>query len=436
MSDIAVSVIIPVYNRIDYCKTALDTLKSQSLANIEFVIIDDGSTDGTFEYLNQRVGTDKRFKIYKLNQNSGPSAARNFALTKASGEYIGFFDIDDNITPDYFQGLYKHAVDNDAEIVFGTYNNLLHKKTGLISKLDDKIESLYNGALWDKLFKKDLILQNDISFPNGLYCADNIFVFLAFYYAKSVYVCNDVVYSYTLNSDSISIDSGKSEKRKQDILKILNLIADFISAHGFNAQAREQTYYFLNRTFNSYNQDRKFTKLRDSILLKIRQKGIYYNKQSRVRIKKNMMIWLKIKRHLGLISRQKFDDQVCRLSLKKSGLFDKKWYLKMYPDVAAAHVNPIKHYLKHGWREGRNPSPKFDTNAYLMDNPDVVCAGVCPLLHYIKFGYNEGRFIRSVQGAVCPTHKNKLKYILTYPIRVHDEYHRLKDEIRNLKKVK
>ncbi|HKP27468.1 MAG TPA: FkbM family methyltransferase [Dongiaceae bacterium] len=77
--------------------------------------------------------------------------------------------------------------------------------------------------------------------------------------------------------------------------------------------------------------------------------------------------------------------------LAGSGLFDKKWYRSKYPDAAAAGVDPIEHYWKHGAAKGYDPSPAFDTLWYLETNRDVAQVGVNPLYHYIKFGRREGR---------------------------------------------
>ena len=122
--------------------------------------------------------------------------------------------------------------------------------------------------------------------------------------------------------------------------------------------------------------------------------------------------------------------------IKSSGLFDVKWYLMRYPDVAAAGADAISHYLKFGWRESRNPSPKFNNNAYLTDNPDVAAAGVCPLVHYIMNGRYEGRHIRAIGGNVTipsepnPSFGQRIMHILRYPIRVRDEYEQLRRELR------
>src|SRR4051794_28021212 len=74
-----------------------------------------------------------------------------------------------------------------------------------------------------------------------------------------------------------------------------------------------------------------------------------------------------------------------------TSLFDRDWYLRTYPDVAAAGVDALIHYLENGWEEGRDPGPEFATTAYLQANPDVARSGVNPLVHYIEFGHAEGR---------------------------------------------
>jgi hypothetical protein len=77
--------------------------------------------------------------------------------------------------------------------------------------------------------------------------------------------------------------------------------------------------------------------------------------------------------------------------IEDSSLFDPEWYLRTYPDVAEARVNPLHHYMSVGWHEGRDPGPEFSTSAYLKANRDVAQAGVNPLLHFVEFGHQEGR---------------------------------------------
>lgn len=77
--------------------------------------------------------------------------------------------------------------------------------------------------------------------------------------------------------------------------------------------------------------------------------------------------------------------------IRKSSLFDAKWYLDTYEDVAKAGINPVNHYAFFGWKEGRNPSPYFNTNAYLEKYKDVAAAKKNPLIHYEMYGRAEGR---------------------------------------------
>jgi len=77
--------------------------------------------------------------------------------------------------------------------------------------------------------------------------------------------------------------------------------------------------------------------------------------------------------------------------VKRSKLFDPVYYLKTYPDVRIADVDPLKHFIKVGWKEGRNPSSTFNTSQYLEKYTDVREAGINPLVHFILYGKNEGR---------------------------------------------
>lgn len=156
-------------------------------------------------------------------------------------------------------------------------------------------------------------------------------------------------------------------------------------------------------------------------------------------------IFYKVLRIFHIISKQQFKKRTAGYDTKRkislishSVLFDKKWYLEQNPDVKSKKQDAAKHYYKHGWKEGRNPSPYFDGNAYLRHNPDVAATGKNPLVHYLLDGEKEGReYTPCVKGAIPPASLktsilSKIKYILLYPIKVKDEYDRLLAEIRAL----
>ena len=112
---------------------------------------------------------------------------------------------------------------------------------------------------------------------------------------------------------------------------------------------------------------------------------------------------LKLARFFHIINKQEYNEKRQIEIVRKSPLFDAKWYLEQNPDVREKGIDAAKHYVKFGWKEGRNPSKKFNTSAYLILNEDVKIEGMNPLLHYIKFGLNEGR------DTILPTNKTVIK---------------------------
>ncbi len=77
--------------------------------------------------------------------------------------------------------------------------------------------------------------------------------------------------------------------------------------------------------------------------------------------------------------------------LDASGVFDREWYLRLYPDVAESGMDAVRHYVLHGVTEGRDPCDGFSTRFYLENNPDVAASGVNPFRHYLEYGLKEGR---------------------------------------------
>jgi hypothetical protein len=139
------------------------------------------------------------------------------------------------------------------------------------------------------------------------------------------------------------------------------------------------------------------------------------------------ILLVKLGRALGIIPRRKYNEKLLYARLLSSGLMDRKYYLANNPDVRRAGANPVRHYVKYGWSEGRNPSSQFSTRAYLADYPDVAAANICPLAHYIEYGRAEGRIVRPVVGNAKSYRRGiSLHDILTYPVRVRSEYEYIK----------
>ncbi len=91
---------------------------------------------------------------------------------------------------------------------------------------------------------------------------------------------------------------------------------------------------------------------------------------------------LKIARFFHLINKKNYNEKRQIEIVKNSPLFDAKWYLAQNPDVKAKKIGAAKHYVKYGWKEGRNPSPDFDNNQYLEQYEELWSKGICPLFHF------------------------------------------------------
>lgn len=113
---IALSVIVPVYNKKIYLENLFQCICNQTFSEFECIVIDDGSTDGSSEMCDEIAKYDDRFQIYHI-PNSGVSHARNMGLKMARGEFITFIDADDRVGPEYLEGLYFEIVENKSDMV-------------------------------------------------------------------------------------------------------------------------------------------------------------------------------------------------------------------------------------------------------------------------------------------------------------------------------
>ncbi|MDQ0256577.1 glycosyltransferase involved in cell wall biosynthesis [Evansella vedderi] len=179
---IKVSVIIPVYNAEQYIAECIESLLSQTLKECEFIFINDGSTDKSREIIKAFKLHDERIKL--INQeNQGVSIARNKGLEQALGEYIGFVDADDYIESDMYETLYYSAKDNNCDVVFSNFEGQLDGHKYIIqypfptnkvlpkcyvhteiAKYLIKEDNL--NSVWNKLYKLNVVIDNNISFPN------------------------------------------------------------------------------------------------------------------------------------------------------------------------------------------------------------------------------------------------------------------------------
>ena len=239
---IKVSVIIPVYNTEKYLKRCLDSLVMQTLENIEIICINDGSTDKSLDILKEYESN-----IVIINQeNQGQSVARNKGLEIAKGEYIGFVDSDDWVDVDYFEKLYKTAKKHDADIAatgiirlhkFGKKYHIKFTEEIVTDDVNKKFELCEvpdKSYVWNKIYKRESLLNNNIKFVENMIFEDCIFTPQVLHKLDKLVTVPNVYYYYwrhanstvTLKSEKAGIDSVYAHKWAEDYMKEHNIQAN------------------------------------------------------------------------------------------------------------------------------------------------------------------------------------------------------------------
>ncbi len=169
-----ISIIIPVYKTEKYLRRCMDSLCKQTYSNIEIITVNDGSPDGCLDILKEYEKKDHRVIVLD-KENGGANTARNYALTKAKGEWISYVDSDDWLDLTYYQELMQNVSPNCQLICGGFQLNemgqvfrvsqnkfSLNRIDAIELLFDTYFGMLYN--VWGKIFKKDIIINNNLSF--------------------------------------------------------------------------------------------------------------------------------------------------------------------------------------------------------------------------------------------------------------------------------
>lgn len=206
-----VSVIIPVYNVEHYLRQCLDSVRAQTLSDIEIICVNDSSTDGSLDILEDYAKKDSRIQVV-TQPNGGAGAARNKGLSMAKGKYLSFLDSDDFFEPDMLELAYKKAEEDKADfVVFNSDQYYTDKKkfvevpwTLRIKELPpympfnhrqmtDNIFKVFVGWAWDKLYSREFVENNHLLFQEQRTSNDMLFVFSAVAIAKRISIVNKVL---------------------------------------------------------------------------------------------------------------------------------------------------------------------------------------------------------------------------------------------------
>lgn len=233
-----VSVIVPVYNSELYLRDCLDSLVNQTLKDLEIIVIDDASEDRSFNILMEYIQKyPNKIKVFKNAQNKGQGAARNVGLSLATGEYIGFLDSDDYVTPTMYEELYKAAKTNAAEIAstkltfvkdssylgknFAPYNRNSH-----YNPLDNPELVLDESpSVCNKIFKNEFL--HDQKFLEDCMWEDVAFTYSNLFNANNVVKLNNMGYFYRKSlSKGVSAQGFILNAHLLDIFKVADKLGD------------------------------------------------------------------------------------------------------------------------------------------------------------------------------------------------------------------
>ena len=161
-----VSVITGTYNPGHLVHKFTESVLKQTLTDLELIIIDDYSTDGTREVLQEYIKKDSRIKLIFNEQNLGISATYNKGLDIATGEYVSLVDSDDFLDLDFYEKMYKYSSENNLDLCLGY--SITHF-SGNIDYLPAYIFGNVNDGLWAQLFKRKSLIDNNIRYKNVLF---------------------------------------------------------------------------------------------------------------------------------------------------------------------------------------------------------------------------------------------------------------------------
>lgn len=232
MNDL-ISVIVPVYNIEDYIEQCVLSICNQTYQNLEIILVDDGSIDRSGVLCDSLAETDQRIKVLH-KENKGNATARRDGVNYSNGQYIGFVDGDDWIEPNMYENLYQFAVEYNAEMVTSAGYREYLQGVGSVLLADNLPEGVYdmsdpsnlllnnifpvgfnkkyatNGAIWNKLYKRDIICDVVNCFEdNFTIFEDNVINIAAILQASRVYIQQKPFYHHRERNNSITYGSNE-----------------------------------------------------------------------------------------------------------------------------------------------------------------------------------------------------------------------------------
>lgn len=276
MNDIKISVIVPAYNAEKFLPKCIKSLRAQTLRDIEIICINDCSKDSTKELLDAYAKEDPRIKPIHFEKNQGQSSARNAGIKAAVGDFISFVDSDDYIKEDMLEKLYNKAINTDSDMVISNLyldfedtgekqifrdNRYYAFLSGQVFNATEQQPLISCIGVWDRIYKRELITDNNLLFPVGLVYEDHLFCIQSLVLAKKISVVNEPLYYYRKNAGgSITDNEKKNDHYKFNFLEISRRIKSFLKEQKVYEVFQKEYlkyHFFYAMVHQHYITDRK-----------------------------------------------------------------------------------------------------------------------------------------------------------------------------------
>ncbi|MEG0299849.1 MAG: glycosyltransferase family 2 protein [Cetobacterium sp.] len=232
-----VSIIIPAFNVEKYIVKCVESALNQTLEDIEIIIVDDGSTDGTSKICIELERKNKKIK-YKRIENSGCSVARNLGLSLSTKEFVAFLDSDDWVEKTMYEDLYKKAKSNNSDIVICGFKKI-NENGRLLStvKIPENLtkdeytdcKTEWFSSPCNKIYRKEMLEKYSVNFLLNVYTGEDMFFnFKAFFYADKISAIDFPYYNYYMNQYSVS----NNYRNRTDIYIVLEKLIEFYKMNG------------------------------------------------------------------------------------------------------------------------------------------------------------------------------------------------------------
>lgn len=277
-----ISVIIPAFNAENTIKRCIESIQNQTYKNLQIIAVNDGSSDNTYDILNELAAKDNRIQVVSI-PNGGVSHARNVGIDASNGEYITFVDADDTIKNNMYEYLLELAYNYNAQIAHCSYSN--YDSHGFVSDVgnngkilvQDKEDALdcllsgkyFTGGMWNKLYLSDLF-NNDIRFNESIKINEDILVnFQLFSKAETLVYSDLCLYNY-YNYPSSSTSTTNIERKLRESLYVAETIYENSVGESFEKSALDKLAYaslllYRHLIINNTNNKKEKKELKNKI---------------------------------------------------------------------------------------------------------------------------------------------------------------------------